>query len=219
MRRVPGLLGLALVCTGPLGVADGQLVKKAPSPFFDRGEGGDGGSKPCTHSPGILDRFLPVRRRVGQLAFAIRGRPGDRRLVPVAMRVRALHGFLGALKAVGGGQQQCLRALDGLKGNPVCAGHQTAEFCDKPFNLFFTLVGHPLALVSEGLTLVGRMLALVSEGLTLVGHPLALVGHPLAPVGEGFAYVGRTLALVPALGWLRWCMAAAVHVLKNALVL
>jgi len=105
------------------------------------------------------------------------------------MRVHALHGLLGALKAVGGGQQQCLRALDGLKGILVCAGHQTAELSDQLLNLFFTLVG--------------RKLALVRRALALVGRTFPLVGLALALVGKGFAYVGRTLALARALGWLR----------------
>jgi hypothetical protein len=149
----------------------------------------------------------------------------------VAAIIRTPHAFLGALMAVGGGQQQCLRALDGLKGIPVCAGNQTAKFSDEPLNLFLTLVGRALAPVGAGLplvgrtlplvgrtlSLIGRTLALIGEDLTPVGRTLSLVGRTLALVGEGFAYVGRLLALARALGWLRW-LAVAVHALKNALV-
>src|SRR5215813_2592850 len=47
---------------------------------------------------------------------------------------------------------------------------------------------------------------------------LALVGLTLALVGEGFAYVGCPLTLARGLGGFRWCLALAVHALKNALV-
>ena len=104
VRRAPGLLGLALVFTGALGMPGGQLVKEAVCAFLDRGEGGGGSSKACAHRPGVLGGFFPGRRRVGELALAIRGCPRDRRLLPTAARVHALHGFRGALKAVGGGQ-------------------------------------------------------------------------------------------------------------------
>jgi hypothetical protein len=213
-------------------VDGGQLVKNEARAFFGRGEGGGGGSKTYAHRPGVPGRSLPGRQRVGQLAFAIRGRPGDRRLLPVAAIIRTPHAFLGALTAVGRGQHQCLRALDGLKGIPVCAGHQTAKFSDEFLNLFLPLVGHALAPVGEDLTLVGRTLplvgrtlalvgrtlALVGEGLTPVGRTLALLGLTLALAGEGFAYVRRLLALAQALGRRLWCLALAVHALKNALV-
>jgi len=206
-------------------VQDGQLVKKAPSAFFGRGEGGGGGSKAHAHRPGVPGGDLSGWQRVGEPAFAIRGRPGDRRLLPAAPLVRALHSIPGALKAAGGGQQQCLRALDGLEGIPVCAGHQAAEFFDEPGNLFFTLVGRMLTLVGLTLTLVRRTLALVRRTLALVGRTLAPVGRTLTPfgealtlvgltltlVGEGFAYVGRMLALAQALAWLRGGLAVAVH--------
>src|SRR5262249_43303370 len=127
-----------------------------------------------------------------------------------------------------GGHQQCLRALDGLKGILVRAGHQTAELSDELLDLFFTLVGRKLTLVGvvlplvgrafplvgRAFPLVGRAFPLVGEGLAPVGRALALVGLTLALLGEGFAYVGRTLALAQALGWLRCCLAVAVHALR-----
>ena len=214
MRPAPRILGPALVSAGALGVDGGQLVEKAARGFFDHGESGGGGSETCAHRPDALGGFLPGWQRVGQLAFAVRGRPGDLRLLPAAARVRALPGFLGALKAAAGGHQQCLRALDGLKGILVRAGHQTAELSDELLDLFFTLVGRKLTLVGVVLPLVGRAFPLVGEGLAPVGRALALVGLTLALLGEGFAYVGRTLALAQALGWLRCCLAVAVHALR-----
>ena len=103
----------------------------------------------------------------------MRGRPGDRRLLPAAARGRTLHGFLAALKAVGRDRQQFQRALDGSQGIPLRAGHQTAELPDKRLHLFVTLVG--------------LTLAPVGEGFTLVGLTLTLVGLTLTQVGEGFA--------------------------------
>jgi hypothetical protein len=121
-------------------------------------------------------------------------RPGGRRLLPAAAPGRAPHGFVAALKAVGRGRQQSQRALDGLQGIPLRAGHQAAQFPDERPHLFFTLVGLALSPVGDGFTLVGLALTLVGLVLALVGLALALVGLALAQVSEGFADDGVLLA-------------------------
>ena len=108
------------------------------------------------------------------MAFGLR--PGGRRLLPAAAPGRAPHGFVAALKAVGGCRQQSQRALDGLQGIPLRAGHQAAQFPDERPHLFFTLVGLALSPVGDGFTLVGLALAQVSEGFADDGVLLAPAG-------------------------------------------
>lgn len=198
--RVPGLLGPLLVCTGVRRVADGQLVKNAGRVIFGLGEGGDRGRKTGAYLPGLPGKSLPGSRRVGLLAFVLRGRPGDRRLLPAAARGPALHGFVAALKAARRARQQRQRAFDGLHGIPVRTGHQATEFPNERLHLFVTLVGLTLAPVGEGVTLVGFT-------LPLVGLTLPLVGLTLSQVSDGFAHDSVTLALVGVASRLRLYLA------------
>jgi len=188
--RVPGLLGPLLVCTGVRRVADGQLVKNAGRVIFGLGEGGDRGRKTGAYLPGLPGKSLPGSRRVGLLAFVLRGHPGDRRLLPAAARGPALHGFVAALKAARGARQQRQRAFDGLHGIPVRTGHQATEFPNERLHLFVTLVGLTLAQVSDGfahdsvtLALVGvasrlRLYLALFRSLRLRGLPRAGISLP-----------------------------------------